>query len=394
MNCNVYEEKNKIIIGYFYEFIVYLYAFIKIISSSFIEKFLIFNISNISYYFNFFCIFALITVFFLQNKISVKKFIISGVYALIVGLISAKYIDMNLIITFLLIVTFPKDIKLNLLIKRLFFVSVIAIVIVLTESKFGLIMDRTFIQHNALRHSCGFVSANTFANNVALCMLMYIYCKFERWNIKKTIFWIVIISCVYYYSRSRLALLISIFAIILALLLKTTNKHNKIKKIIYNLAICIIPFLSIFCIFISIYFTYNPQKTELYSVVDNIFTGRLSWIIKYNNEYGIHFLGNKIETVSIKESMKTGEGWKNIDNAYINFSIKYGILFLFLFNYLYITLGRYVKKKQELKDAIMIISIGIIGITENFLIIVPYNFTAFFIAKMLSESKIGENKNE
>lgn len=116
-------------------------------------------------------------------------------------------------------------------------------------------------------------------------------------------------------------------------------------------------------------------------------TGRLSWMIYYYNNYGIDNFGNKIASVSKITAVKTGAKWANLDNSYILFSIKYGLIFLYVFIILYFILGKQLRRKDDLKSALYVILISIFGLTESILFVPGFNFSLLFIAEMISDYK-------
>ena len=54
-------------------------------------------------------------------------------------------------------------------------------------------------------------------------------------------------------------------------------------------------------------------------------------------------------------------------------------------------LAKYLKSTKNYYGALYTLIISFVGITENFLVIVPYNFTIILIAQMISERKKRRN---
>lgn len=379
-------EKKEKKIYFLYSVLLNIYTFSKIISSSYIDKMFFISVGNISDIINYICIVGLGSLFLCQNKIPKKKFLIIIIITIFLGIISIKFIDKTLILTYFFIISFPQKISIKKVAKSLFFCFAILITLIISASCLEIIKDYTFFQHNTMRHSFGFSSANSLANAVCICLLLYSYFKYDKWTIINNFIYLLCIVTIYYFTRSRLAFLIAVLNLVLINTFKTIKNKDikeKIQKIVFFLSTYLIPFLSIFSIAITIYFS-NNSNSKLFATINELFTGRLKWMIQYYKDYGIHLVGQQIETVSLKKSIELGLSWKNIDNAYLLFSIKYGIIFLIGFNYMYIKVGKMIKNNNNFNKAFLIIAFGLMGLTENFLIIIGYNFTLFFIAEMIN----------
>ena len=108
---------------------------------------------------------------------------------------------------------------------------------------------------------------------------------------------------------------------------------------------------------------------------------------KYFIDPGISPFGQVLTMVSKSQAASTGERWKGLDNSYIYMLIVWGVFGVIIFTLFMYLLGKYLKKTKNYYGALYTLIISLVGITENFLVIVPYNFSIILIAEMLSERR-------
>lgn len=367
-----------------YTFAMCLYTLMRIISSSYITEILPISFEKLNIIVNNFCILVLILLLFSKKRLNYKSFFTIILLTTIVGIITFRVHDKGLFLTYLFLISYPCKLKLDILAKKVFLTMVISIMIIVSLSLFGVVTNYTFLQHGTIRYSLGFVSANSLANCVTLSFLLYTY--FKNNSIKKTqiLFWLLITCFVYKVTNSRLAFYIAILNIVILIILRIL-KSKKTSKIFFLLCKFIFASLSILCILSTIYFSTN--KNNIYNKINEIFTGRLSWMIQYYDTYGFNIVGQPILTVSKKEALEKGTSWSNVDNSYVYIGVKYGILFLIVLAFVYYTLGRKLEKNNDLYGAIYITLLCLIGMTENFFLMTGYNFSLVIIAKSINYKK-------
>lgn len=362
-----------------------LYLFFRIFSSTYLIKF-VNDLSHFESIINYTCCLGLFFVFIRENKIKTKKLVISIIIFLVTLLASHYSTDKSIIITCLFIIAYPSEMEIKKLAKALFKISFITTLLTVICMIFKIIPDYISIQHGMERHSLGFVAPNAIANIITLSVMLWYYYNDSKKTFKSGIIVFLFIAIVYYFTNSRLAFAIGVISIIANIYIDN-KKSDKIDKKIYFLSKHIVGICSIICLIITIFFSTHKEKA-IYSTIDNISTGRLSWMINYYNRYGIGLWGNKIASVSKITAVTTGGHWFNLDNSYILFSIKYGLLFLLVFVLLYNMLGKSIRKNNNLKAAVYVILIAIFGMTESILFTPGFNFSLMFIAEMISGIKI------
>lgn len=384
MNNHIIMIKRQKNIWYeLYLIVACIYAVYRVITATYIENLIFFPVNKL-YIVNYVCIIGLIISFFGQTKITYKRLIISFIIAIIIGIISYFSFDMPSFITFIFILTYPAGLSLKILARRMFWCYFIVIPVIVLAALNGIIKDYTIYQR-VLRHSCGFVTPNTFSNYVTITVMLKVYYKFDEWKVKNSFVWMVILIVLYNITNSRLAFLSGMLMIVLAHIFKLI-KSNKFKRYLYNISSVLFSILSIICVWATIYF--SNHKGILYTEINLFFTGRLTWLTYYYETYGIKLFGQKIVTVSRAVAEETGISWQNIDNAYVLIIIRFGIIFLIGMMIVYFLLGKYLKRDKNLVGAIYVVVICVIGITENFLLHAGMNFTIFMVAEMIASKPI------
>lgn len=385
-------EKEGKFLNKCYIFLVCIYMFMSILNSTYIDDLIsiytkIFNLIQI------FLIFCFAFLFLTNLKISRKRIVMYYIFLVLLLVILSSNNDKLLIMLVLMILAYPKKLELSFMLNAIIKNNILAIIITIILSKTGLITDYTFVQRNVTRHSLGFVSANALANIISATVMLHLIYKKDKWNMANNIIWLTVLLFIQNVTNSRLAFIIGLLTLLFANFNKQIIQKERKPKYIFEIAKYIFPVLLIFMILITIYCTVIPYNDFLYKI-NEMFTGRLNQMINFYKKYGIHLIGKSLFTIGIKTASKSGAKWTGIDTSYINYTLRYGILFMTVVALLYIKLGSKLKKKNMIYEAVYIIGICVMGITENILIIPYYNFAIFMIAKMLKENnKVKEKQS-
>ena len=359
-----------------YVWTVAVYIALRILASSTLE------LGSIVTFYNNMAIVLLMVCLLANRKITIKRVKILLAITAVVALVCYKVSDWPFFISYLFILSFPENLSVKKLSKYIFLTFMLISSYIVGLSLVGAIDDAMIYQHGTMRHSFGFTSPNAFASTTAVGLLAYIYYKYKNWKMRNTIVAIVLSITVYYFTSSRLAFIISLIATFLVQL-SLFECFYRFRKVILQVAKFAVPICGCLCIWAMQYFAIN--QSGLYNIINVITTYRLSWMIKYYQEYGIQLLGKPIVTVSRSQAIAQGIQWSGIDNAYALFAIKYGMIFFVSFLFLYFFLGKKIEKEKDLPAAICVIMVAIIGVTENYLCITGYNISLFFIANMFTE---------
>lgn len=375
----------KIYIG-----LVCIYSFISILNTTYIDDIIPYY-NNIYKYMQLLFIFLFIFLIIINIKLTKNKLLFLFIFLSIVLLTLFNNNDKSLFLMILIILSFPKKMSTLSIGKWLFITNILAIVFTILLCKMNLITNYNFIQRNVSRYSYGFVSANAFSNIITATLLINIVYKNKNWKFYNTIFWIIILIIVNTQTNSRLALLLGLISLLLQFLVKK-GYIEKCKRCIYIISKFIFPFLLLFSIIITIYLS-KYSFNDFFYKMNNLFSGRIQQMVDFNKQYGIHFIGQNIFTLGIKSAQSQGLKWIGIDTSYLNFTLRYGLLFMTFVSFIYIKLGTYIKKNGMIYEAIYIILICLMCITENILFLPYYNFSLFFIAKIFNDERIRKHEN-
>ena len=106
-------------------------------------------------------------------------------------------------------------------------------------------------------------------------------------------------------------------------------------------------------------------------------TGRIKSASYFLQNYSISILGQKLELVSIIESIATSEQQRILDNLYVKILVNYGIFALVLYNWINVRLMKLFFKKKNKLIIIIMFTVSIYGILES-MVIIP-SFSLFLI---------------
>ena len=372
---------NDRLIEKIYCILVAIYSFSSVLLSTYIDN-LFFNYSQFYDFLRYTLIFAFLVIFILNIRCTKKTFAFIILFCMFIGVVLMNNTDKSFLLIILILISFPKNMELQKMSKLLFDTNVFTILLVAFLYKVGFINEYVFIQRGVTRHSLGFVSANALSNLITSTLLLHIYYKNDRWNIIKSLFWCIVLLLIYRLTYSRLALILGMTSLIFITFYKFIKNNKIIKNILFFCSKYIFPFLFMTLTLLTIYLSVK-QMNSFFNEINELFSNRLCQMIDFYRKYGIHLLGQPIETVSIHYVAENGGVWLGLDTSYMNYLLRYGFIFMLLISYCYIKSGNFIKKKDLLIDAIYIIFICIMGITENILLIPYYNLSMFIIIKCL-----------
>lgn len=233
-----------------------------------------------------------------------------------------------------------------------------------------------------IRNSCGFSSANGFANIVFLSLITFMYYKQDKWKLRHSITWVGIIIYVYMMTNSRMSFMLEL--IVVAVMIFRCFKNNRFKNLIYTLAQYSFTGGLIFSILTTIFYV-NGYFTVALTKLNFLLTYRLSYMGKYFIDPGVSLFGQVLTMVSKAQELSSGERWSGLDNSYMYMLIAWGSVGILIFTLFMHMLGKYMKQTKNYYGALYTLIISFVGITENFLAIVYYNFAIILIAQMISE---------
>ncbi|MFK5655766.1 hypothetical protein ACIA4K_04035 [Lactobacillus delbrueckii subsp. bulgaricus] len=323
----------------------------------------------------------------LNYKYSLKK----TVFVLIAGIVLFLMLinsNRSLIFFFLVIIGYPKDLELKKLSNYLYHAMIFGIIFVLVMHFLGFFKDVVFVQHSVLRHSLGFTAPNAMANYILLVFLLKVYTSWDDWHLKDTIVWLIIISTSYFFTNSRAAFFYGAASLISTALYRNGKFTKNMMAILNWLPTVSFTVLMMVTLYAILYF--SKHSTYLETVINGLTTGRLGLMLSFYQDYGFSWFGHHIATISLAEVRASGGrlSWYGLDTSYAYIAINDGFLGLICYWFIFFFANVQVVKKKDWGGIILLSSLALIGLTENYLRQVTLNFMFFIFASYISSIRM------
>lgn len=374
---------NTQILSTIYIALICFVSFSQIILSSNVSSVLFIPKSNLYSFAVQLCMFGLIMVALLNRRYNKNKLLIMMSLIFIVLAVTTSSQNRGLVLLYLAILSYPRNLESKIFAKwqsYSFFITICYIVILYF---LGAVSSDIVTRGDAIRNSCGFSSANAFANTAMIWLIMYIYYKQEQWKWKNSIFCGILFICIYSVTNSRMSCVISILLIVIVQI--WAIKGQRERNAVFAVASFGYPVGMIICLTITHIFEKGYLQGPLSAL--NIFMSyRLGFMRNYYRDYGVKFFGQIIKTVSRSQQLVTREAWSGLDNSYMYTLISWGSVISIVFCVLYFLLGKYLKRNKNIYGALCVCAMCVIGLTENFFVNIAYNICIIIAAEMLSNS--------
>lgn len=323
-------------------------------------------------------------IFILNKKYSIRKLVIMLILFVFAIIITKMSNNMSFIQISSFVLAYPDNIDTVKIAKWQSYTFNVVTVFVFFMYQSGFIIADINWRNGIIRNSCGFTSANGFANTILLSLIIFMYYKQDRWKLRHSIIWFGVVSYVYIMTNSRMSFILELIVVIIMTFRYFKNK--RFKNCIYSLS----QYSFVSSLFFSVLITVIYVKgyfTVALTALNSFLSYRLSYMSRYFIDPGISPFGQVLTMVSKSQAASTGERWKGLDNSYIYMLIVWGVFGVIIFTLFMYLLGKYLKKTKNYYGALYTLIISLVGITENFLVIVSYNFSIILIAEMLSERR-------
>ena len=323
--------------------------------------------------FHYVCL-IIVMVFSLMCIISkryTKKFLLFNIAIFIFALISYRISGNSDIFTSILLVMLAWKIDLDEILKVIFNIRIIIFIFIVFLSLIGILDIGTIATTSADKGVLfGYGHANTFAGSAGI--LIFLMFAINRYRIKNYHYIIALITdiLVFYFSRSRTALMLISFVIICAIYVKSSQSFNK--KIL-KLSSFFLPVLFVI-LFTLILMQSKNVAPHFLQIVDKAMNGRIVLSCLNLSYYPVTLLGQKIDISFIAAS----NTYYALDNGYIYILIHYGIVgFVVIAGLQQFAILRCVRMKEPI---LCIISIAILSwmMYEGMMIAATFNFTLLF----------------
>ena len=328
--------------------------------------------------FHYFCL-MIVMVFSLMCIISkryTKIFLFLNVAIFIFALISYRISGNSDIFTSILLIMLAWKIDLDEILKVIFNVRFIVFIFIVFLSLIGILDIGTIATTSADKGVLlGYGHANTFAGSAGI--LIFLMFAINRYRIKNYHYIIALITdiLIFYFSRSRTALMLISFVIICVICIKSSQDFN---RQILKMSKFFLPSLFI-VLFTLILMQFKSIAPHFLQIVDKVMNGRIVLSCMNLSYYPITLLGQKIDISYIAAS----NTYYALDNGYIYVLIHYGIIGLVIIAGLQqFAILRCVRMKEPI---LCIVSIAILVwmMYEGMMIAATFNFTLLFsVAKI------------
>lgn len=328
--------------------------------------------------FHYFCL-MIVMVFSLMCIISkryTKIFLFLNVAIFIFALISYRISGNSDIFTSILLIMLAWKIDLDEILKVIFNVRFIVFIFIVFLSLIGILDIGTIATTSADKGVLlGYGHANTFAGSAGI--LIFLMFAINRYRIKNYHYIIALITdiLIFYFSRSRTALMLISFVIICVICIKSSQDFN---RQILKMSKFFLPSLFI-VLFTLILMQFKSIAPHFLQIVDKVMNGRIVLSCMNLSYYPITLLGQKIDISYIAAS----NAYYALDNGYIYVLIHYGIIGLVIIAGLQqFAILRCVRMKEPI---LCIVSIAILVwmMYEGMMIATTFNFTLLFsVVKM------------
>ena len=325
---------------------------------------------------------GIISLILLKHTLKQYLFFIIGFcitsYSIIVNHGSLEYL-LIVIIIFSLSTINPKTI-----LKYSTIFIFINLLILFICSKLGIISNLLFYRDGTLRQSLGTVYPLAFAGYVFFLCAAYISINYDKNKIFLQI--LILLSSSLFLLKINGARNDSLFILLMVLCVFSVYIPKKINKIMSTFGSIVIFSLSILSIFIT---KLIPYTTNIYSLLNATFNGRLQFQYMIFNYYKPKLFGQLIPEVGLGGMQTPILNYFYIDNSYVKLLFMSGILFTIL---IYLTLIFLIKRlidNNMYKLVYVLLVIMLAGIIEDSFINSSMNvfFTIFITSgEMLATS--------
>lgn len=316
----------------------------------------------------------------LFTKYTLKEIIVMGVVGLYAVFIYLKtgYVTFTIMIFTVLGL---KNIDVLDLMKKVLFVRIICISVLVTASVAGIVGNAVKDQfEDGLTYSYGFQSPNEFMVNIFITVALILYLNYKKLNVLHFLLSIYAFYAVYRVTNSTTGFMLGMFLVFVFLCLKLFDRLGKtgyiIKKVI---SAAVIP-TSLLCFIgtfvMSVFFDVN---NKFMFMLDQLITGRLKIQHQYWLNYGFSLLGKDISRAAARwDGVQINNGF--LDSNYWCSFYKYGFVTEMFFIACLVFASWYFYKKKNYNLTIIINTLCLYGLMEDFLISSVVNPFLLFVA--------------
>lgn len=357
-------KKNELRLNDFNELILCLDAFLLAFRS-------VIGFSNFyqNVFFTYITIFIWSTVCFviLLNNYTFSQIIRIVLLFLLVFLIYYKSSLLSPFFTMLYLIA-VKNTNIKKILKWNFAGIIFSTCLVILSYFYGLI-DTNVMEDGS--SSLGFNNPNTIAFETTIIVLYWIYFRFNKLSVPELYLFFLVVSFMYYCTKSRTGLLLNIIILLLYLCFRYSRKLKKLLKQKLYICVIIIPY----CCFAGVWFC---SSGALFSKLNTILSGRMIQAQFYLFEYGLHLFGAKLDKL-----INYQPGTPLLDMGYARLILQFGFIYFVIFFYIYFKKLQNALSENDYPLTILLFTVFLGLITENVWLTINYNFITLFCAEIL-----------
>lgn len=278
---------------------------------------------------------------FLMEKTSRYSLIVSAILVAL-GIVTFFTSGQSSFIVLVIVLVGSKNLKFRFIVKVILISLGSCMLFVVLSCKAGIIPNLIFYRYGVERHSLGFayVYLSSYFLNWAL---LYLYFRDKKTTIKEYIALFAVGYLLYKGSNVRGTYILLCFTLVFHLLFVRKSQFDINHRSQRILALCIYPLCAISSIVISI--IYNPDNSY-FSMLNILSTGRLVFMKKAFDKYGMNLFGNNVSFVGNQYGVERISQY--VDNSYLQFGIQYGIIVITLLVVIYTFVTYLSVKNNEL----------------------------------------------
>ena len=302
------------------------------------------------------------------TRYSVKELLVMGAIAAYAVFIYLKtgYITFTITVVTLL---GAKDINVHDLMKKVLFVRLICMTVLVSASVAGIVGNYVKDQFDdGLTFSYGFQNPNDFMVNVFVNIALIFYLNYKKLNILYFLLSAYAFYAVFCVTKSTTGLMLGIFLLIVFLCLKLFDRFGKrgqkLKQVVSMLAIPTSFLCFVGTFIVSVVFDVNNRFMFIF---DQLVSGRLKIQHQYWLNYGFSLLGKDISRAAARwDGVQINNGF--LDSNYWCSFYKYGFVSVMLLIAFLVMASLYFHKKKNYNIVIILNTLCIYGLMEDFLI--------------------------
>lgn len=311
-----------------------------------------------------------------------------AVYAVVIYL-KTGYITFTITVVTLL---GAKDIDVHDLLKKVLFVRLICMTVLVSASVAGIVSNFVKDQFDdGLTYSYGFQNPNDFMVNVFINVALIFYLNYKKLNILYFLLSAYAFYAVFCVTKSMTGMMLGVFLLAVFLCLKLFDRlggfGRKVKQVISALVVSTSLWCFIGTFVMSVMFDVN---NKIMFKLDQLVSGRLKIQHQYWLNYGFSLFGKDISRGAARpDGVQINNGF--LDSNYWCSFYKYGFVSVMIFIAFLVLASLYFHKKKNYNMVIILNTICIYGLMEDFLISSIVNpfllLAAFGVYEIFEERK-------